>query len=235
MILHVLCLMRNEEIIMPYFLRYYSTIADKIIIMLDTTSTDRTREMALANPLVELHELDFYRGFNEADKAIFTVEAYKKYSRGIADWVINVDSDEFYYTEDLRKTLEDQRLKGVRLLRAGAYLMISETVPTTTGQIYEESNMGKRCRYHDKTNIFDPSLDIEYRFGQQQHCPIEGVPVRWAQIKLLHYRCLSRQYFIDRTVTNLSRYGYGSRLINQRLRTGLQGFDRDIKNLTKII
>ena len=236
MILHVISVMRNEEIILPYFLRYYSTIADKIIILLDTTSTDRTREMALADPLVELYEVNFNKIFSEEEKVQFLGEAYRKHSRGVADWVICADSDEIFYKENLRKVLEYQRLKGARVLKSTAYLMLSEVIPSTTGQIYEESNRGLRNHQHDKTTIFDPALDIKFKRGEHDIYPIEGVPVCWARIMLLHYRCLSRQYFIDRTTTTLMRYGGGQSQINQIIRQGLRGYDRDIKkDLPKII
>src|SRR5436190_13957749 len=96
---HIFSIMWNEEYILPYFLRHYETFADKIYIF-DDRSTDRTADIAKANPKVELLEYDYPTGVDDDDHSRCFENAYKKYSSGVADWVFCVDADEIIYNQN---------------------------------------------------------------------------------------------------------------------------------------
>jgi len=53
----VITLCYNEEVILPFFIRHYEQVADRIICY-DGGSTDRTREIIAACPIAELRELN---------------------------------------------------------------------------------------------------------------------------------------------------------------------------------
>ena len=197
MIVHVYSIMRDEEDLVPYFLRHYSTFADTIFI-LDDHSTDKTVEIAKAHRKVRLLDFNYKGGLDEAEHSACFEESYKKYSRGRADWVICVDADEFIYHEDIVEVLEAQRKAGRKVIKATGYNMYAEVFPTTTGQIYEECYMGQRTTLYDKKIIFDPALDVKLEMGRHHTTLPEGIDYYRAKILLLHYRYLSKDFILER-------------------------------------
>lgn len=197
MIIHVFSIMRDEEAILPYFLRHYSAFADKIFV-LDDHSIDRTVEIAKAHDKVELVDFNYEGGLNEDEHTLAFVEAYKKYSRGIADWVICVDADEFIYHKDIKSVFEAQRERGRQVLKARGYNMFSASYPKTDKQLYEVCNMGLRNTLYDKQVIFDPSLDISFTSGRHKAILPEGINFYSCKLVLLHYRYLDKESTLNR-------------------------------------
>jgi len=225
--IHVYSVMRNEEDLLPYFLRHYSTFADTIFI-LDDHSTDRTIEIARANKKVRL--IDFnYKGGMEDDFDLSNAfeESYKKYSRGVADWIMTVDADEFMYNKSMTRTLKEQKKLDTKAIQATAYTMFSKKFPVTKGQIYKECFWGKRSRAYDKTVIFNPSLDVKLGMGRHRTKLPNNVKSSRADILMLHFRYLSRNFIIKRFASPNFDYG-DSKLIGKitialaRYRDGLE-------------
>ena len=102
--IHIFSIVRNDAYILPYFIRHYSTFADKIFII-DDHSTDNTKEIANSFPNVEVLDYEYNNGFNEDSFSQSLIDHYKKHSRGKADWVMCADSDEFIYHKDMKKVL----------------------------------------------------------------------------------------------------------------------------------
>lgn len=188
---------RNEEKLMPYFLRHYSTFVDRIFII-DDKSTDKTVEIAKRNPKVKILRPNYSEGFDEIVRNTYFEDVYKKYSRGNADWVIYVDGDEFVYHKNILKVLEEQKNVGRKLLKMTGYAMVSEKFPTTFGQIYEECNRGTRSRRYDKIIVFNPDIGIVFTDGRHS-LPFSGsVRAYRCGLVLLHYKYLSREFIMKR-------------------------------------
>jgi glycosyltransferase involved in cell wall biosynthesis len=222
--IHVLCVMHNEERLLPYFLRHYETFADRIVII-DDHSTDRTVELARAHPKVEIQYLVHDRGaLNDEATNVFYQHYARTISRGVADWVINIDADEFVYHPAMVEYLQLERERGKRLLCPEGYDMIAETFPTTTGQIYDEVRDGYRRGLYDKPVVFDPTANIVFDRGR--HFVKEtDVPVRRSQLKLLHFRYLGREHFIEKYTYSFGRRDYSPRKIRRCLKQGLEAFE----------
>lgn len=212
--IHIHSIVWNAEYILPYFLRHYTKFAKVFII--DDHSTDRTTDIARelgATVLEYPHRKEFH---DEKDHSNTFVESYKKHSRD-ADWVMCVDQDEFIYEPNLKG------LSGV--VKPQAYMMISETMPTGGGQIYDEVKTGIRTPKFDKPVIFDPKLDVT--FGDGRHT-IQGAEPVESDIKLLHYKYLSRDYYIDNSKLLYPRWGMDDAMMEYRINRGLQWYDRHI-------
>lgn len=226
MIIHVYSIMRNEEDLLPYFLRHYSTFADTIFII-DDKSTDRTLKIAKTNKKVKLLKYKFTEGFVENEHNECFKKFYKKYSRGVADWVMVVDGDEFIYNKNLVAILEGQLKWGSKVIKTAGYNIYSETFPTTKGQIYEECNKGLRTHLFDKAVIFNPSINVNFSGGRHETFLPKGINQIRARILLLHFRYLSIVFSIKRLINSTSRFSDKKLLMH--LRVALDRYEYGIK------
>ena len=102
-IIHCYFLCYNEENILPHLLRYYSDFCEKVFIM-DNMSTDNSHEIIKT---FEKAEIIPYNSNNELRDDVYLMlknNLWKK-SRGVADYVIVGDADEFIYHPNLLVTL----------------------------------------------------------------------------------------------------------------------------------
>ena len=234
MIIHVYSIMWNEEYMLPYFLRHYENFCDKIFII-DDHSTDKTVEIAKNHPKVQLLQFGYSRGLNEDDFSRCFEQSYKKFSRGVADWVICVDADELIYNPDILGALEKARAEGKRALKTTGYTMMAKTLPSGSGQIYDECRQGLRARGYDKEVVFDPSLDVKFSDGRHSITVGGGIKPTKAKLALLHFRYLSRDYLVERTKTIFARMDMSDEIKAYRLKRGLATYDNNINNLERVV
>ncbi len=138
-----------------------------------------------------------------------------------ADWVMICDTDEFLYHPNFLNYLENTKNN---LIFGRGYEMMSEKLPTTDDQIFEELKYGYPTDEFNSYNVypnwksnyskgvlFRPSQIEEINYGPGSHyCSpvgdiitnVEQLPVEQSIIypivkddfKLLHYKYLSREY-----------------------------------------
>ena len=198
---HVYSVMRNEARLLPYFLRHYETVAERIFVWDDQTD-DGTTEMLKDHPLVTLLPLK-HHGADDVYYVKYLWPQYVEHSRGVADWVLCVDADEFAYHPTLAERLAQLREEGVRRVRLDGYTMYSPVFPTTTGQIYEEVQHGWLDKWSTKTVLFDPALKMSWTPGRHFCIPQRTVPtVKDSGINLLHFRYMGPDYFLARNMKN---------------------------------
>ncbi|MDO8487694.1 MAG: glycosyltransferase family 2 protein [bacterium] len=197
--------MHNEEVILPFWLRHYETIADRIFIWEDE-STDATKKILSKHPKVTFLPMEKH-GDDDVYWTTTLFPQYEKYSRCVADWVIIADADEFIYHPHLLNVLEEEKRKGTQVIQCSGFTMISEGLPTTTGQIYDEIKIGLPDKTESKWTIH--SANIRVRYPKGRHGPIHEhnafVRNRETGIKLLHYRYLGEKYFEERDKKILER------------------------------
>ncbi len=199
--IHVYTLCWNEEIILPYFLKHYETIADKIIVY-DNMSTDSSLNILKTHPKVEIRVYDSNNQIRD-DLYLDIKNNCWKDSRGRADWVIVVDTDEFIYHLDLYDFLKKKYSKGITLCKPKGYLMVSEKLPTTKGMIYDELKRGIPQEASSKSAIFNPNKieEINYSAGAHSCEPTGEIKLYESSgdLKLLHYKVLSLDYLLTRS------------------------------------
>jgi glycosyltransferase involved in cell wall biosynthesis len=190
----------NEERIIPFFLRHYEPIVDRIII-LDDGSTDRSRELLAASPKVEVRRLR--QGESYILVQMEELNHCWKESRGRADWVFICDMDEqIYHHRDLRSYLEQCKNAGVTILNPVGVDMVSVDFPPADSFLTQTVRLCVRTFLQDKLAVFNPSAidEINYTPGRHVAKPIGRLifPEK-REVKLLHYKHLGLDYVQRRT------------------------------------
>lgn len=220
MIIHVYAVCWNEEVILPYFLRHYGAFADKIFIF-DNESSDRSPEIIAACPKATLIPVKTGGTCSEGSQRKCKMRYIE--SRGVADWVILVDLDEFIYHPDILGLLEHYKRWWIALPNVEGFEMISQETPTGDGQLYEYVKTGVQSAGYSKRVVLSPGIDIELSPGSHTTKVLNG-PVgetAKAELKLLHYRFLGREFFIRRNAERRERLceedrrlGHGGHYLN---------------------
>jgi glycosyltransferase involved in cell wall biosynthesis len=201
----------NEEQMLPYFLRHYEQIAEKIIVY-DNYSTDFSPVLVDAHPKAEL------RFFETDDKSHEPSEVAVK-NRAAEngrdyDWVIVCDMDEFLWHRRLYTALTKYKSAGITIPYASYYHMIADEFPETTQQIYDRVRNG--FRGISKHVLFDPAGVDQMNYGPGCHFAAPTGPSivygpnaatwdgsQWIGgsrdgLKVLHMRLLGLEWLIDR-------------------------------------
>ena len=199
----VFSIMRNEAAILPYWLRHYAPLARRIFVF-DGGSDDGTVELLKACPNVRVQPCGF-DGLDDYRMAELFSQAYRQHSRGLADWAVCVDADEFVCHPSLTARLAQLGSEGEVVIQCEGWNMLSETFPTGGGQIYDEIRNGVMDDYFSKPVVFRTEIDINFDAGRHRalHSPFKAVT--WSGIKLLHYRWLGEEYGRARSSRNADR------------------------------
>lgn len=190
----------NEERMIPFFLRHYEPIVDRIIVF-DDKSSDRSRELLTASSKVEVR--DWNRGDSYILAQMQELNQCWKESRERADWIFICDIDEhLYHHKNLRDYLLRCREAGATILNPVGVDMVSENFPETDTLLCQTLRNGARSFLLDKLAVFNPDAieEIHYRAGRHAARP-EGWVVFPAkrEVKLLHYKYLGFDYLKSRT------------------------------------
>jgi hypothetical protein len=194
----VLTWTKNEQDIMPFFLRHYD-FADHIIVW-DNQSEDRTKEIVQACPKAELREWGREGVFDEIEHTRAKNEEYRQTGPG---WKIVVDTDEFLWAPGgLRLLLTQCHEVDITLVTADGYDMVAQEMPADDGhsQLLSLVREGVRSPRYDKAVCFKRCVDMHYDHGC--HSCHSGNPVKVTetkQTKLLHFRFLGLERVIGKT------------------------------------
>jgi glycosyltransferase involved in cell wall biosynthesis len=200
MSIHLYAACWNEERIIPFFLRHYGPLVDRIIIY-DDQSTDRSVELLRASPKVEIRSLR-REAESYLDAHLVLFETCWQESRGRADWVCLVDLDEFLFQPDWHHYLAAQKSAGVTIIQALGYEMVSENFPPTGAALAKSFIRGYREIHLDKTALFAPDAieQINHSVGRHRCSPVGRLvpPARYSS-QLRHYKTLGLDYVLART------------------------------------
>jgi hypothetical protein len=217
----------NEEVMLPYFLRHYSQICDKIVIY-DNYSTDRSEEICRQNPKVEVIKYD---SGNQIRDDIYLEIKNNCWKKSAADWVIVCDIDELV---TVMKHTSIIPLEEHTVVMPDWYEMIGDKLPTTRGQIYEEINQGICHGQTSKCIMFRPGAikEINYHPGAHGIDAVGDVRVlHTSEMGILHYKHLSLQYVIERhklfgqrlsEINKINRWGVQYEFSDEQTRAGWQ-------------
>lgn len=186
----VLTWFKNEEHILPFFLRHYR-FADQIIAW-DNQSTDSSRAIMAADPRVTVNEWDSGGELRDDQLIRMKNEEYLKTGPG---WNIIVDADEFVYHPEILTVFDLFDEKGITLATTMGFDMISIQLPADDGVSLLTDLVKEGCRtyMYDKPCVIRESCRVTYNYGAHTAARFEGRTVTTDKpyLKLLHYRFLS--------------------------------------------
>jgi Glycosyltransferases involved in cell wall biogenesis len=198
----------NESDMLPFFFLHYDKLVQRYIIY-DDGSTDSSREILRLNPKVELRPMPPYSDpESRIHSALALQETCWKESRGSADWVIVTDIDEHLYHPQMYQYLAHCRARGVTIIPALGYQMLSERFPENKNLLCQSLTKGACYSLYSKLNIFSPSEieAVNYAPGRHTATPTGHVvlPTR-DELLLLHYHLLDFERVRKRYAQFLTR------------------------------
>lgn len=198
-VIHLYALCWNEEKLIPHFLKHYKDVVDKFFIY-DNESTDSSRNIFFNEPNVSIVTIQTDNTIR--DDMYFRVKNYEwKKSIGIADIVIIIDMDEFLYSENLEQFLIDFYNSSATIIKPQGFDMISTDFEITKSEyIVDEIKQGTYNSSFDKTIMFKPHdiVDINYSAGAHISRPSGKIVFFDQPSKLLHYKYIGLNYYLDR-------------------------------------
>jgi glycosyltransferase involved in cell wall biosynthesis len=203
-VIHAYILCWNEEEILPYTLNHYGKFCDRIF-LLDNMSDDGS--LTIAKGFANVTVMQWDSGGQIRDDLYIQLKSnvYKR-SRGVADWVIVCDADEFLvgYEE-----LAELKSKNCSAPKIEGYQMTSRFFPRYRAdmpQITAILKCGFRDNIFDKQIVFNPELELTFGIGAHSFKVVGKQPiVSTSGLKLLHYKYLGADYLHAKNVRSEKR------------------------------
>lgn len=229
MVLTIVSMWYNEEDLAPFFFEHYKEV-DKIIILLDTDTTDNTRQICENYKNVEIKDFTFP---NMYDNYVKTDRINEELKTIEADWVIGIDSDEFIFAP--------KEYRGTRefLTSLGKYTVVYSKIYQLYRHISENDLDIKKSpifqRQHGdpsfappfnscyiKPDVIRGKMDILWGLGFHL---CSGKDIRVAPIRFhgAHWMMADVDIAIKRRI-----YGRKMRYSKRNIETGLSWHNRDI-------
>ena len=183
-------IVRNELVLMPYWLRHYGAFCERLVVY-DDASDDGTPDIVRAWG-AELRTFPSSGAFDDTDMVTLANATYPE-ARGHADWVIWVDADELIYHPSVTARLSQLTQQGVTLPTINGYCMMADNLPSDPdAQLTDQVRTGIRVSRYDKPCVVDPQINIEWYAGRHEF-NASGSVAGGADdpLKLLHYRWLA--------------------------------------------
>lgn len=202
----------NEAVLLPFFVRHYAW-AERIVVY-DDASTDGTRAVLAQFPQVEVRPFDSGGVLDEGVLNGIKNHCWKECRGQGVDFVVVVDADEFVWVEDLPAKLLRWKAEGVNLVRPTGFDMIAGEPPAGDGLLTASVRRGKRNPDYDKPCIFQPDAFTEIIFTAGCHdCGPRGEihELRTDEARLLHYRFLGEDFYVERMALRRARRSEANR------------------------
>lgn len=213
MVIDVYTFCWNEEVKLPYFLNLWSPICRNITIF-DNGSDDNSEQIANQYDNVTWDSNTFTGNFDEFKKRDIANTCWQHNSRD-ADLVYIGDVDEIvYHPTGLVNYFYDSIEQGYSVFKPHAYNIISESIPTHPGNIYDHIDYVNGIRIYDKNKthindgytydkccVFSPKQieTVYYTIGFHKSIFTGNVKVEHSSdYKMLHLKWVGLQNMITR-------------------------------------
>jgi hypothetical protein len=193
MTIHLYTWSWNDGHMLPFLFRHYDPFIERYVVY-DDGSTDDALDILHAHDRVEIRNSNFTSDPNSlVNSGMAVAQECWKESRGSADWVIVTEIDEHLYHREFASYLASCRSKGVTIIPALGYQMLSDSFPSADVTLCRSLTRGAPWSQMNKLNIFSPDAveQINYASGRHSCRPVGNIvlPER-DELLLLHYKYL---------------------------------------------
>jgi len=196
--IHAHILAWNEARILRFTLDHYTSFCEKVYIY-DNMSDDGSDDIYKEYENVVVKKWDNNGEINELKYLEIKNNAYKATSKD-CDWVIVCDCDEFLYHPELLNKLAEYKDAGITVPKIDGHDMCSLEFPTYNGEPITDMIKVGSDTYEPmcKNIIFNPNVKPQFGIGAHSFSAPKGVFSKNAEIKLLHYKFLGKEYVLWR-------------------------------------
>jgi hypothetical protein len=197
----------NEEKIIPYFLNHYENFVNNIYVY-DNKSDDNSVKLLKSHPKVTVIP---YNTNNEIrDDAYLQIKNHAwKNSISKADIVIVCDMDEFLYSNDLKKSINNFYESDATVIKPTGYDMVVNDFQFNYGdKLTNLVKTGYKNNLFDKLIMFKTKniTEINYNGGCHVAAPRgDKIKLFEGEFLLLHYKRLGLKYFLNKMSTYKKR------------------------------
>lgn len=183
----------------PWFLQHYLPSVDRIFVY-DNCSTDGSAELLAGDERIRVEQFE-RSGDSFVEDVLHRSNSIWLRSKGTADWVIVVDMDEHLYVPGLAQFLKRCTTDAITAIRIAGFQMVADTFPPAGEPLTQTVVRGIRSEPMDKFCLFDPNAIVATNFepGRHQAQPAGNIVWSTDAVKLLHYKELGLEYFLNRT------------------------------------
>lgn len=211
--LAVICVVYNEEILLPHFLDWYCSQADTVFII-DNESTDRSREIAGRYPKVVISSYKT-SGYNDIAAARAAQTAARASCVGKFSYVMFPDCDEFIVSKSGKPIKEEVQNAGMpEVLGTEGFNMWpkrGEPSYDPNVSLFKQLKWGVYNRtFTSKPVIIKPESPIQFIPGNHSILNNDKLnktlkDASQSRFYLLHYAALSEEMYVARRMTRVIR------------------------------
>jgi len=222
----------NEEFFAPFFLSHYSEFADKIIVFLEQTSTDRSREIVPTFPKAELVMVSNGETLN--DRILSDMMSNAAASLADYDWVIRADADELtfpYNFESPREVLSRATGNVINTWYRWVYRHNSESdLDPSKPAVFQRRHGGEyriwpgMGQNYSKPTIVKPSAKVRWTAGEQSILPNPLVKMNSESWDGVHWQTADVEQWIKRNASNDKRLSEE----NKKNKWGVKNFTEEM-------
>jgi hypothetical protein len=160
--IEVFSVCKNEEELIPYYLKHYEKFADKITIY-DNYSSDNSKSILEKHPLVEVKQFGNPNVFEEDDLVNIRNTCWKNSN---ADWIIVCDMDELVYANNIKERLSKS---NYHVIKPYGLDIIKENTENCNLNILENDLIFRNNSGFCKPVIFNPKYISNITFSAGSH------------------------------------------------------------------
>src|SRR4030042_4453684 len=184
----------NEEYLLPFYFKHYD-FCDRLNIIYDVDSTDKTIELLKSNPKVRIIPYHFKNMMNDQEKVDFINSCYGNFKEDTR--ILNIDTDEFVFTD--RNELENFNVNALSVSLYNVYRHVTEQRLNIDISIKEQRRHGILESIYIKPIIVKTGLDLSWDVGNHT---IAGVSPIDIGIIGAHWANADPCFCVDRRVKN---------------------------------